>query len=191
MGDTSDAGAFSLPLTTYSARGNGRVNLSATAGEDALGDGRKAGTFPGFGYQKTSEVSFHNDMLRGNWEHNQLSDSFFSQKNVQLIQNSIRRYVYDRSTPKGYLIDDQSVDELKIIMRAIYYQYARNLPHDIQGQVDELNKRVVDWSGPHILSAVDHYIYYLKDIDSMPVPLSHPVHLSRAGSKTLPLQPYM
>jgi len=192
MGDTSDAGAFSLPLTTYSARGgNGRVNLSGTAGEDALGDGRKADAFPGFGYQKTSEVSFYNDMLRGNWEHNQLSDSFFSQKNVQLIQNSIRRYVYDRSNPKGYLIDDQSIDELKVIMRAMYLQYSRNLPTGVAEQVAELNQKVVDWSVPHILSAVDHYFFYLDDISHMPVPLAKPQSMSSAGTKSLPFNPYM
>jgi hypothetical protein len=145
----------------------------------------------GFGYQNKSEVKFQGDMLRGNWEQSALSDTFFSQANVILIQNGIRRYVYDRSQPKGYMIDDQSVDELKIIMRALYYQYAKNLPHDIAGQVDELNRRVIARSGPHILSAVDHYVYYLKDIDTMPVPLAHPTLLSSAGSKTLPLQPYM
>ena len=202
MGDTPDtnAGVFSLPLTSYSPRGgNGRVNLAATVNQfndiqsdGALGDGRKSGTaFPGFDYQKTSESSFQIDMMRGNWEISALSEAFFSQANITVIQNSIRRYVYDRSTPKGYLIDDQSVDELKIIMRAIFYQYARNLPYDIAGQIAELNQRVIDWSGPHILSAVDHYIYYLKDIDTMPVPMAHPVLLSRAGSKTLPQQPFM
>jgi len=177
-------GNFSLPFT-YSARGNGRVNLSATDGVLATNP------LPGFGYQNTSEVNFQSDMMRGNWEVSELSDSFFSKANVTLIQNGIRRYVFDRSQPKGYIIDDQSVDELKIIMRAMFYQYAKNLPHDIPGQVDELNRRVIAWSGPHILSAVDHYVYYLKDIDTMPVPLAHPALLSRAGSKTLPLQPYM
>ena len=103
----------------------------------------------------------------------------------------IRKAVYDRSAPKNYVIDKQSVDELKIIMRAIYYQYARNLPRDIAGQVADLNQKVVDWSAPHILSAVDHYHYYLKDISTMPVPLAQPQHLSRAGTKSLPANPFM
>lgn len=173
----------------------GRVNLSAppSAGGSgtALGDGTQAGTFPGFGYERTAETQFTGDMLRGNWEKTSLSEAFFSQQNATIIQNEIKRQVYNKSQPKGYVIDDQSVDELKIIMRAIYYQFARNLPTDIPGQIADLNKRVADWSVPHILSAVDHYVYYLKDIDTMPVPLARPVHLSRSGSKSLPLNTFM
>jgi hypothetical protein len=185
-----------LPFTAYSPKmSNGRVNLqapsSAGGAGDALGDGTKADAFPGFGYQRTSEVSFEQDMLRGNWSTNPVSDAFFSRKNVSVIQNLIRREVYNKSQPKGYIIDDQSVDELKIIMRAMYLQYARNLPHDIAGQVNDLNTRVMNWSVPHILSAVDHYMYYLQDIETLPVPLARSVHMSRAGTKSKPLDPFM
>ena len=176
-------------------RNNGRVNLSGppSAGGpgSALGNGYRADAFPGFGYEKTSEIDFSADMLRGNWENNKLTDLFFSKQNIETIQNSIRKTVFEKSQPKGYVIDNQSVDELKIIMRAMFYQYARNLPYDLAGQVHDLNDRVVAWSVPHILSAVDHYYYYLKDIQSMPVPLSHPVHLSRAGTKSLASNPFM
>ena len=174
---------------------NGRVNLhgppSAGGKGTALGNGYLANAFPGFGYQTTSEIDFSGDMLRGNWESNKLSDMFFSQKNIETIQNDVRRSVFEKSQSKGYRIDNQSVDELKIIMRAMYYQYARNLPYDYAGQVKELNERVVNWSVPHILSAIDHYMYYLKDIDTLPTPLSHPIHLSRAGTKSLAANPFM
>ena len=184
----------------------GRVNLSGPpsaggpgtalgtsfpAGASSLGDGTKADSFPGFGYERTSEDKFTGDMLRGNWEHSPLSDAFFSKENIVVIQNNIRKQVYEKSQPKGYVIDDQSVDELKIIMRALYYQYARNMPNDIAGQVAELNDRVSAWSVPHILSAVDHYVYYLKDIDTLPVPMARPVNLTRSGSKSLPFNTFM
>lgn len=172
--------------------GNGRVNLSQPSFATALGDGRKGDAFPGFGFQQSVESNFQADMLRGTWERSPVSDAFFSQQNVTAIQGAIRRYVYDKSQPKGYVIDDQSADELKIIMRAMYYQYAKNSPRDIPGQVSELNQLVVNWSGPHILSAVDHYVYYLKDIDTLPVPMSHPVKLSSAGSRSLSMtQPFI
>jgi hypothetical protein len=89
------------------------------------------------------------------------------------------------------VIDEQSVDELKIIMRGMYYQYARNMPNNIAEQVDDLNKKVIDWSVPHILSAVDHYYFYLNDISHLPVPMQQPQSMSSAGSKSLPLNPYM
>jgi len=180
---------------------NGRVNLfgpsSAGGGGTALGskigDGNQgvAGTFPGFGHQVTSEVQFQQDMLRGNWEQTEVSIAFFSKKNLDAIQNGIRKAVYERSQPKGYVIDDQSVDELKMIMRGMYYQYAKNQPTNVQAQVLELNERVLAWSVPHILSAVDHYIYYLKDIDTLPVPMAQPMHLSSAGTRTKTLKPFM
>ncbi len=73
----------------------------------------------------------------------------------------------------------------------MYYQYARNLPVDIAAQVADLNQKVIEWSVPHILSAVDHYYYYLNDISHMPVPMQMPQSMSSAGTKTLPLNPYM
>jgi hypothetical protein len=175
---------FTLPFTQTASSGkNGRVAAAGDySGEIGL---------PGFATQTAVESDFQGDMLRGNWEKTPVSSAFFSSENIERIQQLIRKGVYDRSTPKGYVIDKQSVDELKIIMRAIYYQYARNLPNDIAGQVADLNKKVVDWSAPHILSAVDHYHYYLNDISHMPIPLSQPQHLSKAGTKSLPMNPFM
>ena len=137
------------------------------------------------------EKNFQTDMLRGNCEKSPVSEIFFSAENIEVIQNFIRREVYNKSTPKGYIIDKQSVEELKIIMRAIYLQYARNLPTDIKGQLDDLNVKVADWCVPHILSAVDHYHFYINDISHLPVPLEHMKHLSRAGTRTLPMNPFL
>lgn len=177
---------FLLPLTTDNSAGeNGRVTIN----KEKLGD-PYAG-LPGFAPQITVEPDFQADMLRGNWETTPVSTGFFSASNVERIQQLIRKGVFDGSKGKQYLIDNQSTDELKIIMRAIYYQYARNMTSDIAGQVEDLNKKVVDWSVPHILSAVDMYFYYINDITKLPVPLAQPQHLSRAGTKSLPFKPFM
>lgn len=183
---------FELPFTSPSPSAyNGRVNLSA------IGKGSSApisDTFqgiPGFDYQKTAETNFQMDMLRGNWEDTTLSSAFFNANNVKTVQNLIRRKVYEKSKTKGYVIDNQSVDELKIIMRATYLQYGRNLPTNIPQQVQELNERVANWSVPHILSAVEHYMYYLDDISHMPVPMEHAVNVNRTGTRTLPTTKFM
>jgi hypothetical protein len=177
----------SLPYTNNYSVGdqNGRVNLLG------LYTGEKLDIIPGYTHETKVENDFESDMLRGNWETNALTTAFFSKGNIAILQNAIRKEVFNRSQPKGYVIDEQSVDELKIIMRAMYYQYARNLPVDIAAQVDDLNKKVIDWSVPHILSAVDHYYYYLNDISHMPVPMQMPQSMSSAGTKTIPLNPYM
>jgi hypothetical protein len=83
------------------------------------------------------------------------------------------------------------VDELKIIMRGIYYQYARNLETNLTEQVDDLNKKVINWSVPHVLSAVDHYHYYINDISHLPVPMQQPQNISRAGTRSLPTNPFV
>jgi hypothetical protein len=178
---------FQLANTNPSPVGgmNGRVNLSAPAGPGGHSE------VPGFAYRTTAEQSFATDALRGNWEVTPLSKAFFSNQNAQTIQNAIRKAVYDKSGPKKYVIDDQSMDELTIIMRTMYLQYAQNLPHDIAGQVLDLNEKVMNWSVPHILSAVDHYNYYLNDISHMPVPLARSVSLSSAGTKSLPQNPFV
>jgi Family of unknown function (DUF5761) len=172
-----------LPYTGSSAEGqNGRV---AFANEEAKV------FLPEFNTNTSVESDFQTDMLRGNWEKSPVSQGFFSAENVALLQNRIRKAVFDRSQPKGYVIDNQSIDEMKIIMRAIYLQYARNLPKDFPGQIDDLNTKVIDWSVPHILSAVDHYHFYINDISHLPIPLAQPQHLSRAGTRSLPANPFV
>lgn len=183
--DSQDA--FIFPNTGLAPVGgmNGRVNLSAPSSAGGHAE------VPGFAYRTKVEPTFATDALRGNWEVTELSKAFFSRENAVAIQNAIRKTVYEKSGPKKYVIDDQSADELSIIMRTMYLQYAQNLPYDIPGQVTDLNEKVLNWSVPHILSAVDHYQYYLNDISHMPVPLARSVSLSSAGTKSLPQNPFV
>ena len=188
----SSAGApipdFQLPYTTTTPGGqNGRVNLTP---QSAAGGSTVPDT-AGFSYPTKTEKVFSGDMLRGNWEHTALSEAFFTQTNTEIIQRKIKEEVYRRSGPKKYVIDDQDVDEIKMIMRAMYLQYAKNNPTNIQGQINELNNIIIEWSAPRILSEVDHYLHYLNDISHMPVPLAQPMNMSSAGTRSLPLQPYM
>jgi hypothetical protein len=185
---------FQLPYTSYAYGGqNGRVNFATPTVPPPYSAGASGTSVPdsaGFAYQTKTEKSFVGDMLRGNWDKNPVADMFFTATNVKFIQDSIRKEVYTRSGSKKYTIDDQSVDELKMIMRGIYLQYAKNNPFDVKGQVQQLNSLVIEWCAPRILSEIDHYYYYLNDISHMPVPLSQPVSMSSAGTRSLPLQPF-
>jgi hypothetical protein len=142
----------------------------------------------GFLYPTQTEENFAGDMLRGNHEHNPVADSFFTRKNFNTLQESIRKEVYRASGPKKYVIDNQDVDELKMIARSFYLQYSKNLPFNVEGQVQELNEMVIKWSAPRILSEIEAYQYYLNDISHLPVPLPQPMHMSSAGSKSLPFK---
>jgi hypothetical protein len=189
---SSTAGApipdFQLPYTAYGYGGqNGRVNLNP---REAAG-GSPVPDSAGFSYPKQTEQNFASDMLRGNWDHTALSDAFFTRKNVEVIQTEIKKEIYRMSGPKKWVIDDQDVDEIKMIMRAMYLQYAKNNPFNIEGQMNELNQLVVKWSAPRIMSEIEQYNYYLNDISHLPVPLQQPMSMSSAGTKSLPFQPMM
>lgn len=185
----SVGGDFSLPATAYGYKGqNGRVNL---AEEPSAGGFLKDPAAAGFGYRTAVGKETPTDMLRGNWESNGLSEIFFSPKNIDAIQNAIRAEVFRKSADKQWVIDNQSADEIQIVMRGLFYQYAKNLPTDIAGQIADLNQLVVDWCVPKIMSEIQHYQYYLNDISHMPVPLQHAQSMSSAGTRTLPLNPFL
>ena len=177
---------FQLPYTSYGSGGqNGRVNLKSS------GVGATGYTVPdsaGFSYPQQTEVNFAGDMLRGNWDHTALSDTFFTRRNVDVIQKAIKNEVYRMSGPKRYQIDDQDVDEIKMIMRAMYLQYAKNNEFDVEGQIKELNDLVIKWCAPRIMSEIDQYSYYLNDISHLPVPLEKPLNMSSAGTRSLPFK---
>ena len=74
-------------------------------------------------------VTFRN-ATEGLWTSNSLSNAFFSEQNIQIIQNAIRAGVYNRSNGQ-YTIGPQDCDALKIIMRSIYLQHSANKPTDV------------------------------------------------------------
>jgi hypothetical protein len=76
-------------------------------------------------------------------------------------------------------------------MRSLYLQYAKNLEFDIPGQIAELNRLVVDWSVPRVMSEISMYEYYLKDISTLPIPIAPPMQVSSAGTKSLPFRKFM
>ena len=181
---------FEMPYTSYtpgaSKAGVGRVNLNI--GNDAVANSAYDSVFQ---HRTGIDNNMQKDVLRGNWEQTTLSSAFFSLSNFSRIQKAIKAEVYKRSGDNKWIIDDQSADEMQIIMRAMYLQYAKNNPTNIQGQINELNNIIIEWSAPRILSEVDHYLHYLNDISHMPVPLAQPMNMSSAGTRSLPLQPYM
>jgi hypothetical protein len=160
---------------------NGRVNLTP---REPAGRGDGTETYhEQFGYRTTTATSEADDAIRGNMVATPLNTAYFSPANVQIVQNKIRREVFDRS--KGeFLIAPQSADELMIVMRAMYLQYGKNLPTNISEQIAELNQIVADWCVPKIVAEASMHRTYLRDIQQLPVPMAHPILLTKAGSKS-------
>lgn len=165
-------------FNTVAQSPNGRIDLTTPV--------KSAGGFltnpnaQGFGYQTAVQTNQAKAVLKGSWEANAVSTIFFSPENIAKIQGAIKSAVYKKA---GYDIDDQSVDELQIIMRSLYLQYGKNMHDNIPGQIAELNKLVIDYAVPTIVSEIGMHIHYQNDINKLPEPLSHPQWMSGAGSR--------
>lgn len=124
--------------------------------------------------------------MTGNWYNTVLSDTFFSSKNIQILQNGIRAGVYEMSN-KQYIIDEQNPNELKIIMRSVFLQYSRNLPDNIKQQIATLNSLVLDYAVKQVYGEAVSYMKYKYDSSTMYEPISHPV-MSKTNDKQLILK---
>jgi hypothetical protein len=122
-------------------------------------------------------VTFRNP-TEGLWTKNSLSDAFFSQHNIQVLQQAIISGVYHRSNGQ-YRIGQQDCDTLKVIMRSIFLQYSANKPNDIQKQVHELNKMVLEYCIQQVYSEAQGYMQYLNDASTLVIPIAHPVMTSQ------------
>jgi hypothetical protein len=118
-------------------------------------------------------VTFRNP-TEGLWTDTDLSQVFFSQQNIQILQNGIRAGVYHRSNNQ-YIIGPQDCDSLKIIMRSVYLQHAANQPNNVTQQVAELNKIVLNYCIQQVYSEAQGYIKYLDDASTLVVPIAHPI----------------
>jgi hypothetical protein len=74
---------------------------------------------PGFAYSVQAPSNAGQDAIRGNLERTPLNQAYFSPANFQIIQNAIRRQVYEKT---GSIIDPVSTDDLYVVMRSIYYK---------------------------------------------------------------------
>ena len=113
-----------------------------------------------------------------------VSKVFFSIENINLLQRGIRNKILNETNGQ-FNIGRQKDDELKIVMRSIYFQYSKNLPNNINEQVLDLNTRVIDWCVPEIISNIKQTQRYIRDISTMPVPLERSVLPSGKGLKNL------
>ena len=111
-----------------------------------------------------------------------LNVQFFSLENLDRIQAAIKQKVNELSGDKNYNIDTQSEENVKIIMRSYYLQYADN--SDPVTQLTQLNERVVQFAANRIMVEIEAYKYYRKDILDFPEPIARPVDVKIYGTRT-------
>ncbi|MBA3750767.1 MAG: hypothetical protein H0X03_07770 [Nitrosopumilus sp.] len=113
------------------------------------------------------------------------SELFFSNNNLDKIQNQIIKEVYDRSN-REYLISRQSDRDVQTVMKSIFLQHSTGLSNDYTSQIQELNKLTVDAVVPGIISAVSSHFHYLENPFSSRQIMDHPQNTSIKGKKVLP-----
>lgn len=154
---------------------NGRINILQPPNPLILQDKQPAYT------------SSYNDAMTGNWSDTPLSKAFFSIENQQILQNGIRAGVYERSRGK-YMISQQSITDLKMIMRALFLEHSANRPSHLTDQIRELNEYVLTYCIPRVLGEAQGYLKYIQDASTLVVPLARPLHSST--DKTLEIKPF-
>lgn len=129
-----------------------------------------------------NQCTTYREPLTGLLESSQLSCAFFSAQNIQSIQNGIRAGVYAKSKSQ-YIIEQQDGDILKTIMRSIFLQNAKHQTTNIAEQITDLNNLVLDYCICQVYSAAQSYVKYLKDVDTLAVPLALPIQTSVSRNK--------
>ena len=124
----------------------------------------------------------------GLWDESPLSTTYFSQQNIQILQNGIRAGVYNKSNGQ-YIIGPQDCDSLKIVMRSVFLQNASNQPNNIRQQIEELNKMVLNFCIQQVYSEAQGYMKYIDDASSLVVPIAHPV-MADNSDRELVLKPW-
>ena len=115
--------------------------------------------------QNKSNKNYAYSMLKGIQQVSIFSLLYFSNENIQEIQKLIKYNVY---TIGNHRIDNQNVDELLVIMRAVYLEYSK-IPANKQDYTQELaklNEIVTERSIRIILSAISQQKKYLYDINN-------------------------
>lgn len=149
-------------------KNNGRVNIKSP---------NTSALFQMYDKIPANQCLTFRNATEGLWNETALSQAFFSQQNIQILQNGIRAGVYHKSNGQ-YVIGPQDCDSLKIIMRSVFLQYSANQPHNISAQIFELNKIVLNYCIQQVYSEAQGYMKYIDDASTLVVPIAHPIQAS-------------
>lgn len=135
--------------------------------------------------EKITDNRHLNTVLKGSGiQHTTLSLNFFSQKNINNLQNIIRYRLYKET---GFKVGRQSDNELITIMRSVFLTYGKNNKNNIKTQIAVLNEILLDEILPNLKVEVISFKKYLKDKATPYQFLERPIHTSSAGTRSMRL----
>lgn len=169
---------------------NGRVNLLDSNAFWPTGTNDTTAYFKMF--EKTAvkhSITDYRGALENIWYESKLSKMYFSAKNIQLIQYSLKDAIYKKSNGR-YKLLPQNEDELKIIMRSYYLQYTQNDVGNEDAELKRINGLVLNYLIPRLMNESVGYEQYLNDQTTLVVPLARSQQVDR-DFKELQYQPFM
>lgn len=111
-----------------------------------------------------------------------IKDTFYSSRNIDLIQKWLIKEVKIKTNIN---IRYQRLEHLKNIMDGIYETYCQNLPFYLKEQIYELDRKVVDFCVPIIISNISSDIKYLDKLNTANY-IDQPICVSSKGQRQLP-----
>lgn len=159
---------------------NGRIDLLSPL---------PALNIPDYQRRAVRNDTFVNEATVGQVASNEVNSLFFSESNIDALQQGIRYRVFVETNGQ-YVIGRQSDQELKIVMRSVYYQFSKNQSSNIVGQVRELNAKVLEWTVPEVLSNLKQFEAYRRDASTLPMPMERSPLMTSKGTKTLEIKSF-
>lgn len=111
---------------------------------------------------------------------------FFSSDNINRIQRLIRKEIFDRTNGEFRIEEDQDESDILVSMRAVYAEHARYLPFQIIRQVKGLNRKLIEYIVPDMITNIKQQYGYIKEISEPIKPIPRPLNVTHAGRRTLP-----
>lgn len=119
-------------------------------------------------------------------ENTPVSLMFFSDENIARINKQIKKEIFDLSRGAFRLEVDQDESDLLLAMRYVYLEYSKNLPTHIVRQVKILNRELLNYIIPDMMTNIKQHYGYLKEISEPIKPMEQPLNVNKKGRKTLP-----
>lgn len=115
-----------------------------------------------------------------------VTELFFSNENIKRLQKKIKQEVFVRTNGDYRLDVDQDEADLLVSMRAVLFDIygGRFLPFKITHQVKELNRKVLNYIVPDMISNMKQEYGYIKEINKPLEPMIRPMNMS--SIKSLP-----
>ena len=112
-----------------------------------------------------------------------LNQAYFSEENMEYIQQEIRYRVWVKSGNK-HVIDRQRPDDVKTVMRSYFLQFSRNIPGKEREEIREIDERVINFCVDDILGSINMHLYTQKELLDFPAPIANPINPHVAGTRS-------